>query len=238
MPYRYPGVFNSIEGIVRSGLVAHYRFEQRSGQTLWDYSGFKNHGTLGSTAGADTNDLTWTAQGLSFGGDDYCTYPDPLLGATQCTIIAIVKRVTYLNFASIISDYGALGDKNFILGYESPQNSLSFFVGDGTNSAFVLSSGFSNNIFNIVVARYNATSQKAKLKINNNTEAIANVASVAHIGNVQSSSCYIGKYSTYPLTGYIPYILMYRRELADAEVTSLVNYLKSDLAKRGVVLAV
>jgi hypothetical protein len=60
-------------GLVRSGLVAEYRFNEGSGQILYDYSGNNNHGTLGSTTGADTNDPTWTGQGLSHGADDYVT---------------------------------------------------------------------------------------------------------------------------------------------------------------------
>lgn len=39
-------------------------------QLLIDYSGNGNHGTLGSTAGVDTNDPTWTNLGLVYGADD------------------------------------------------------------------------------------------------------------------------------------------------------------------------
>lgn len=59
------------QGIVRRGLVAEYRFDEGQGDILHDFSGQGNHGQLGSTAGADTNDPTWTARGLEFGGDDY-----------------------------------------------------------------------------------------------------------------------------------------------------------------------
>jgi hypothetical protein len=60
----------------RDGLVALYLFNEGAGQVLTDYSGNGNHGTLGSTTGDDTNDPTWTREGLAFETDDYVVLPD------------------------------------------------------------------------------------------------------------------------------------------------------------------
>lgn len=61
--------------VAKCGLVpgasAIYLFNEGSGQVLTDYSGNGYHGTLGSTAGDDTNDPAWTGQGLAFTADDY-----------------------------------------------------------------------------------------------------------------------------------------------------------------------
>ena len=51
------------------------------GQTAYDWSGNRNHGTLGSTPGVDANDPAWIkgifwGSGLSFGGDDFVSIPD------------------------------------------------------------------------------------------------------------------------------------------------------------------
>ena len=51
---------------MQAGLQVHYSFDEGSGQALVDQSGNGNDGTLGSTAGADTNDpyiplLLWWA---------------------------------------------------------------------------------------------------------------------------------------------------------------------------------
>ena len=60
-------------------LVAHWTFDEASGQTLTDITGNGNDGTLGSTVGADGNDPTWTIDGtrgsvLTFDGNqDYVT---------------------------------------------------------------------------------------------------------------------------------------------------------------------
>ena len=58
-------------GIVAAGLQLYYAFDEGSGQSLADQSGGGNDGTLGSSAGADTNDPSWTSSGLSFTVDDF-----------------------------------------------------------------------------------------------------------------------------------------------------------------------
>jgi hypothetical protein len=77
--------------IVQPGLVVYYRFDEASGQALTDRSGGGHGGTLGSTAGADTNDPSWVAEGLSFATDDFvstandaATRPDAW---TVCTAV-------------------------------------------------------------------------------------------------------------------------------------------------------
>jgi hypothetical protein len=65
------------EGIIRDGLVAWYKFDERQGQRLIDYSGYGNHGQLGSTIGSDTNDPTWNGQGLAYATDDYVAVNNP-----------------------------------------------------------------------------------------------------------------------------------------------------------------
>jgi len=56
---------------VSSGLVALYLMNEGAGQTLADSSPAGRDATLGSSAGADTNDPQWVASGLSFSTDDY-----------------------------------------------------------------------------------------------------------------------------------------------------------------------
>ena len=50
------------------------------GQTIYDWSGYRNHGTLGSTPGADANDPAWIkgifwGSALNFSGDDFVSIP-------------------------------------------------------------------------------------------------------------------------------------------------------------------
>jgi hypothetical protein len=73
-PHRRRAKGAAVPGIVTDGLVAEWRFDQGAGQVLTDYKG-GFHGQLGSTAGADAADPTWTAEGLSFDGGDYVKIP-------------------------------------------------------------------------------------------------------------------------------------------------------------------
>ncbi len=57
--------------LVTAGLQALFEFEAGAGQLLPDSSGNSRHGTLGSSAGADSNDPAWTSEGLDFTLDDY-----------------------------------------------------------------------------------------------------------------------------------------------------------------------
>ena len=65
-------------------------------QILYDRSPFANHGQLGSTAGSDVNDGSWTNQGLTLITDDYITLPQDvssrLGGASGATVEMVFKR--------------------------------------------------------------------------------------------------------------------------------------------------
>lgn len=77
---------------VSSGLQALYHFADGAGQGLADSSGQGRNGVLGSTAGADTNDPTWVAAGLSFTTDDYVACgTDAALRPNALTVCAAVK---------------------------------------------------------------------------------------------------------------------------------------------------
>jgi hypothetical protein len=64
-----------------SGLVAHWEFDEGSGQTAADSSGTGNNGTLGTTGGVESADPTWACvsggNALNFDGvDDQVLAPD------------------------------------------------------------------------------------------------------------------------------------------------------------------
>ena len=61
--------------------VAQWTLDEGVGQVAGDTSGHASHGQLGSTAGADAADPTWTAGhagggALDFNGSTYVTVPD------------------------------------------------------------------------------------------------------------------------------------------------------------------
>lgn len=78
---------------IPSGATAIYLLSEGAGQVATDRSGHGNHGRLGSTSGADTNDPVWTGGGVVFAGDDYIYLP-PFIDVTKdfsiyvCAVVA------------------------------------------------------------------------------------------------------------------------------------------------------
>ncbi len=66
-------VFPSSEAVlppVTTGLIGWWKFNEGTGQVITDYSGNGNHGQLGTTSGADTNDPSWVTGGAQFVTED------------------------------------------------------------------------------------------------------------------------------------------------------------------------
>jgi len=119
------------------------------GQTVYDWSGNGNNGTLGSTAGADDNDPSWIkgvflGSALRFGGDDFVRIPDSTdLESQQLTVSAWVRgdaspgpfRYVVAKGTSgncIASSYGL---------YTGNTGGVAFYVydGSGTNDGYRIS---------------------------------------------------------------------------------------------------
>ena len=91
------GVGNVI--LETTNVLAEWKFDEGSGQTIIDTSGSGNNGFLGSTSATESADPTWSAgiigSALDFDAvDDYVEIPDnpSLRGMSELSITAWVKR--------------------------------------------------------------------------------------------------------------------------------------------------
>jgi hypothetical protein len=79
-------------------LKGWWPLNEGRGQTVYDWSGNRNHGYLGSTTGVDDNDPSWIrgiffGSALRFAGDDFVTIPatSTALEPKQLTVSAWVR---------------------------------------------------------------------------------------------------------------------------------------------------
>ncbi|HET9739734.1 MAG TPA: LamG domain-containing protein [Solirubrobacteraceae bacterium] len=123
-----------------SPLAGWWPMNERSGQTVYDWSGNGNHGRLGSTPGADDNDPTWIrgvfnlGSALRFDGNDFITIPDSAsLRPAQLTVSAWFRgERTPGSFRYLVAK-GADGcEASSYALYTSASEGLGFYVYDGT----------------------------------------------------------------------------------------------------------
>jgi hypothetical protein len=122
------------------------------GQTIYDWSGYGNHGTLGSTPGSDANDPAWIkgifyGSALNFGGDDFVSIANSAsLQPQQFTISLWVRapqspgQFKYLLAKGSDACYAASWGM-----WTGTNGGLEFYVFDGNN--FVRSNSAVNGIW-------------------------------------------------------------------------------------------
>ena len=123
-----------------SPLAGWWPMNERSGQTVYDWSGNGNHGRLGSTPGVDDNDPTWIkgifnlGSALRFDGNDFVTIPDSAsLRPAQLTVSAWFRgERTPGSFRYLVAK-GADGcEASSYALYTSASEGLGFYVYDGS----------------------------------------------------------------------------------------------------------
>lgn len=238
-------------GVLVSGTAQALTFyidglQIEEGAVATEWQAPPNHGVLGSALGADTNDPTWTGQGLAFTTDDYATIPELLAGATEATVIMAMNVTADVAAAGYLSISGS--DENpslFTLSLRrgaAPGPSgdfLNLSVSDGTART-----GLDTNLVGIdggtsqyraVTARY-VGGTKMDLGFAPGPYALQTTAVPATLNAAPLGMMTIGRSDASNLTGGMAALGVWRRHLSDAEVAQAYAHLKGYLAKFGVML--
>jgi hypothetical protein len=119
-----------------SPLAGYWPLNEGRGQTVYDWSGNGNNGSLGSTNSADANDPSWITGklwlGLRFSGDDFVRIPSsPALETSSVTVAAFVRGNGSPGMNKYVFSKGALGCMQGSYGlYTGPNNGLMFYIAD------------------------------------------------------------------------------------------------------------
>jgi hypothetical protein len=212
----------------QSGLVGYWNFDEGTGTTAKDLSGFGNNGTLYSSTTICSNPPTsgcpqWTigkvGGALSFdGANDYVDINDNPGSSSPRTIIAYVKNFPISGRRDIINVR-----RNF---FNIQNNKICFFIG-GLNTSYLCSSQTFNSStdWNFVAATYKDGVEK--VYINGSLVGVMNVS-----GNPQTNisddaigvCSYCGMLSFF--SGLIDEVRVYNRDLSESEIKALYEATK------------
>jgi hypothetical protein len=224
--------------VVQGGLQVYYLFSEGSGQTLNDFSGLGNHGTLGSTAGADTNDPTWATAGLSFSTDDYVmsanhvsTRPDAWTVCAALQFTAAVDDQPLIGWGPISNSrpgiYGSfLGTPFRPIIYQGASNFRYFKSNDPVN--------LQNGGWHFLVFRCPGTTatdiQNASLRVDGQQQVVDSTNSG---GAAQDKVEFrLGALSNKYLGGALAFLTLHNRVLSTAEADQMRQFAKQALAGR------
>jgi large repetitive protein len=224
--------------IVQAGLVVYYRFDEASGQALTDRSGNGYHGTLGSAAGADTNDPSWVSAGLSFTTDDYVsTTNDAATRPSAWTVCAAV------NFQSAIADQPLVSWTTIVSA--RPGLYLSFlaspyrpiiYQGDSNFRYFKSNDpvNLQNNGWHFVSFRSPGTSTtdiiNASLRVDGQQQVVDSTTNSG--AGLAKTDFRLGVLGNKYLGGTLAFFTLHNRVLSDAEADQMREFARKVLAGR------
>jgi hypothetical protein len=218
-----PGCYLNAGHPMNIGVVARYLFNEKKGNTLTDYSGNRNHGTLTNFAlsGATSN---WVENpfggGLSFdGSNDYINVGDKIslrLGNVGSIIIR-VKKITNVAFARLIGKAANSPASSFI--YMIDCGSVGdTFRGYLSGGADQISTGSINTGQWYIVCFTWGVNLNIYL---NGVKAATPVTRTASLDTTSTYPFTFGlRFATFPNVIY-DFAIVYNRELYEGEISTL-----------------
>jgi hypothetical protein len=205
---------------------------------LTDRSGGGHHGTLGSTAGADTNDPSWTAEGLSFTTDDLvatandaATRPDAWTVCTAVKFDAAVADQPLVAWGTIGSArpgvyLSFLGSPYRPIIYQGASNFRYFKANDPVN--------LQDAGWHFLVYRSPGIGTADIANASLRADGVAQVVdSTTNSGDGQSKPEFrLSGLGNKYLAGTVAFLTLHNRVLSDAEADQMREFAKEVLAER------
>lgn len=228
------GIPGGSKGVIRNGLIAYYKFNEGSGQVLRDYSGKGYNGQLGSTAGADASDPTWSSQGLTYTATKYVSAPAiPLTTAT--TIFTVYKTTSNIDNSGVFMGQDAV-TYNYLVYYNKSGTQV-FYVRTASGLSTASKSGISLDTWYLAVCRYDssAPSGRIRVQVNGVWGTAVNGYGEPLLSTTTTSIGSAGA-GTGGLVGTMPFACVYNRALSDTEINYNNKIIKKMMAKRGIII--
>lgn len=225
---------------MKNALVAYYDPYRQyvttgASQTLLDYSGRGNHGTLGASTSAGADDPSFTGTALSFDGvDDFVGLPTITAPSDAgVTAIAVVKKTNTAANQTIATSGG------YYRWYFANDNTTIQFRYRLTDTSYATASlgllGTRTQDWNVLMWAANSTTDILVSGIN------GTYASISHAGGIYSNNTVtpvIAYDSSFGyLTGKLAFFGFWKTLFSAGTYARAYTYLKSLMASRGVTVA-
>lgn len=224
--------------LIQNGLVAEHRFNQGSGQVLFDFKG-NYHGQLGSLTTSDTNDPTWSNLGLTFVSNDYVKLPLVVDPQNNFTVYIVINIGSAPAGTEYILCFGNSGSATQLVGiYRGNTGALTSIFINNANTPVYSTIAAENVISGIRLFAFKRNANNFNLiDVSGNVKSTPQACPSSPIVCDQIAyGCKminaVGLYLNQP----IYYGLFYNRATTDAEDKKNYLHIKKSLLKRGVIL--
>lgn len=220
------------------GYRALYWCNEGAGQVLTDHSGNGYDGTLGSTAGADTNDPAWGAAGLVFDGtDNFVTVGTAAgldVGNGDFTLLAAVTPTSNAGGRYLLGKNAGGSSSRWEIGGAAGKWRAVHVSAAGAVVKADADTAYTNGTTYLVTGTRSGNT--LSLYIGTAVQAAPGTIAAAASTAAHPLTIGAGPAGTDPLAGTLHVAAIWPFALTPAQVTQTHGALKAALAARGVVL--
>lgn len=231
------------DGIISSGLVIEYAFNEGSGQIVHDLIGGYD-AILGSSVKDTTADPAWVTEGLNFDDGEYiasATAPDALFtGAMSAMVVLRNEAATAVHFASKLGPQDSVGDIPFDFRTYGPVTDLVLGRQNATQASSKINGKLLDiNTWKVLGFTAPVNQSDASYIYHNADRYYARPEGQALTGSPTGNNETLrlgGRAGSFDMLGDIAYALFYNRQLSQEEYEQNYKALITKMALRSITL--